>query len=275
VPGWRVFAWPAPTMEHLTFRVGSGGHPALQNRLVRQALAFGIDRAEIARVLLFDAPPRDRRPLDSTVFLPSERDYQPSWSGYRYSPGRARRLLEQAGCRRGSDDVYACDGQRLSLRFVTTAGRPERAAILRLVQTQLRRAGVEVVPSFVPDSVLFGRILPDGAYDAALFAWVTNGGGGAWPEADCWDVQNWSGYCTRLVAREYQQVDLVLDRQQRARVLHALDDKLARAVPVLPLVQTASRVALRSHVRGVITHGGSVNVHFAQNSEDWWLAQGH
>jgi ABC-type transport system substrate-binding protein len=273
VPGWRVLAWPAPIVEHLTFRVDSGGHPALQNRLVRQALAFGIDRAEIARVLLADAPTQDRGPLDSTVFLPTERDYRASWSGYRDAPSRARRLLEQAGCRRGPDDIYACDGQRLSLRFVTTAGHPARAEILRLVQTQLRRAGVEVVPSFVRDSLLFGQILPAGAFDAALFAWINNGGGRAWPEADCWNVQNWSGYCTRLVAREYQQVELVLDPPQRAGVLNALDAQLARAVPVLPLVQAATRVAVRPHVRGLVTHRGS-NLHFFQNSEDWWLAQG-
>jgi peptide/nickel transport system substrate-binding protein len=260
-------------MEHLTFNVRSGGHPALSSTFVRQALAFGIDRAEIARVLLADAPPRDRRPLDSTVLLPTERDYRPSWNGYRDAPGRARRLLEQAGCRRGSDDVYVCDGQRLSLRFLTTAGSPERAEILRLVQAQLRRAGVEVVPSFVPSPVLFGRILPAGAYDAALFAWVTPGGGSTWPEADCWNTQNWTGHCARLVAREYQQVNLVLDPRQRAGVLNALDAQLARAVPVLPLVQAATRVAFRPHVRGLVIPGGS-NVHFFQNSEDWWLAQG-
>jgi peptide/nickel transport system substrate-binding protein len=271
--GWSVRAWPAPTLEHLTFRVRPPGHPALQNPLVRRALAFGIDRAEIARVMLADAPRRDRRPLDSTVFLPSERDYRPNWSRYRYDPMRARRLLEQAGCSMGSDDVYVCDGQPLRLRFVTTAGSPERATILQLIETQLRRAGVEVVRSFVPATPLFGDVLPAGQYDAALFAWVTNGGGRAWDEADCWHVQNWSGYCTRLVAREYQQLKLVLDSKARASVLHALDAKLARAVPVLPLVQSASRVAFRSHVRGLVTHGGSFNVHFAQNSEDWWLAR--
>ena len=31
--------------EHLTLRLGPGGHPALRNKLVRQALAYAIDRA--------------------------------------------------------------------------------------------------------------------------------------------------------------------------------------------------------------------------------------
>ena len=272
LPGWRVVAWPAPLMEHFIFRVGSGGHPALKNQLVRRALAFGIDRVQIARVLLAEAGAQDRRPLDSTVFVPSERFYRPSWSGYRYAPDRARSLLEQAGCRRGSDGVYVCAGQRLSLRFVTTAGVPDRAAVLQLVQAQLRQAGIEAVLSFAPSRTLFGQVLPSGAYDAALFGWGTNGGGVTWPEGNCGDPENWAGFCSRLVTRDYKQVDVIVDPEQRARVLHALDAKLARAVPALPLVQSVQRVALRKDLRGFVPGGGIFN--FPQTSEDWWLAQG-
>ena len=130
------------------FRVGPGGHPALRSKLVRQALAFGIDRVAIARAILGEAAVRARRPLDSTVFLPGEPYYRPNWSGYRYEPARARRLLEQAGCRRGSDGIYSCDGERLRLRFVTTAGVPVREQVLQLAQAHLRSVGVEVVLTF-------------------------------------------------------------------------------------------------------------------------------
>ena len=112
IPGWRVVTWPALANEHLAFRLGPGGHPALRNRLVRQAIAYGIDRVEIARRA--DAALGARaKPLDSTVFLASEPFYRPNWSVYRYDPARARRLLEQAGCRRGADGVYLCAGERL------------------------------------------------------------------------------------------------------------------------------------------------------------------
>ena len=162
VPGWRVAAWPAPAMEHLVFRVRDGGHPALRNKLVRQALAFGIDRVAIARAILGEAAVRARRPLDSTVFLPGEPYYRPNWSGYRYEPARARRLLEQAGCRRGSDAIYSCDGERLRLRFVTTAGTPVREQVLQLAQAHLRRVGVEVVLAFASPSGVLRTAPPEG-----------------------------------------------------------------------------------------------------------------
>jgi peptide/nickel transport system substrate-binding protein len=268
LPGWRVAAWPGTFAEHFLFRVVPGGNPALQSKLVRQALAYGIDRKEIAHTILAEANERARRPLDSTVFLPNEPYYQANWSGYRYDPARARRLLEQAGCRRGSPGIYSCAGELLRLRFVTTAGDPVRQRVLQLAQAQLRRIGVEVVPAYVPRDPFFEQVLPSGEFDAALFAWGV-GDGVVWPEAQCGAASNWTGYCSRLVRRDVQQTDLIVDPQQRARVLNAADAKLARAVPVLPVVQFPVRAAIRTMVRGVVPGGSQYE--FSQNSEDWWV----
>ena len=117
---------------------------------------------------------------------------------------------------------------------------------------------------------LFGQILPRGEYDAALFAWA-GFGGLTWPEGWCGHVNNWGGYCSRLTTRDLKQTDLIVDPRQRARVLNAADAKLARAVPVLPVVQPVLRAAIRRTVRGVVPGGGPF--FFEQNSEDWWLAE--
>ena len=111
--------------------------------------------------------------LNSAVYLTQSRYYEPNWSAYRYRPAEARRLLEQAGCRRGADGIFSCGGQRLSLRFVTTAGISSRAQALSLIQAQLRAAGVEVVPEFAAPGAFFGQILPQGAFDVALFSWAS------------------------------------------------------------------------------------------------------
>jgi ABC-type transport system substrate-binding protein len=98
-PGVEVVTFIFESWEHFDIRVGPGGHPALTNRLVRQALAYGIDRVEIARDarrMLGETAPRSE-PLDSVVFLPGSRHYRPSWKRYRYRPQEARRLLERAG----------------------------------------------------------------------------------------------------------------------------------------------------------------------------------
>lgn len=267
-PGWRVLTWPTLAVEHLAFRMGEGGHPALRSKLVRRALAFGIDRVAITRAIQAEIDRTARKPLDSTVFMPSEQFYEPNWSAYRYSPARARRLLEQAGCRRGADGVYQCAGERLRLRLATTPD-PVRSQVLRLVQAHLRPAGVEIEPVFVVPAPFFQQLLPSGDYDIALFAWLPSPLGNVWPEALCGNVQNWAGFCSRLVMRDAQQVDLIVDPRRRARMLNAVDLKLVQAVPVLPIVQPVLRAAVRDTVRGV--EPGGTQFHFSQNSEDWWL----
>jgi ABC-type transport system substrate-binding protein len=255
LPGWRVAVWPGPAMEHFVFRVGSGGHPALRLKLVRQALAFGVDRVAIAREIQREAPASIRRPLESTVFLPSEPSYRPTWSRYRYDVARAQRLLGQAGCRWSSDGIYECAGERLRLRAATSAGAPDRQRIVELAAAQLRRVGIEVVPVYAAPSVFLGQILPKGEFDLALFSWGgVFGGAFVWPEAICGHELNFGGYCSRLVTRDAQQ-NLIGTLAQRARVLHAVDAKLARAVPVLPVVQPVMRGFHRRSLRG-IQHGG-------------------
>jgi ABC-type transport system substrate-binding protein len=76
--------------------VGGGGHPALRNKLVRRALAYGLDRAAIVSAVYGDYLPK-WRPSQSAVLLGASSHYEPNWGVYRYRPALARRLLAQAG----------------------------------------------------------------------------------------------------------------------------------------------------------------------------------
>ena len=158
-PGIRVDTTLGASWEHFAIRQGPGGHPALRKRLVRQAIAYGIDRARIAReaAALNFASGAASRPLDSVVSLANSPYHERNWSTYRHRPARARQLLQQAGCRRGADGIYVCDGNRLSLRFATTAGVERRELTVRLAQAQLREVGIEVVPVFGAQPAVLGR----------------------------------------------------------------------------------------------------------------------
>jgi peptide/nickel transport system substrate-binding protein len=268
-PGIRLLTGATSRWEHFEIRIGAPGHPALESRLVRRALAYGVDREELAQIY---GP--TQRPLDSAVFLAQSRFYRPHWNVYRYRPAEARRLLGQAGCRRGADGIYACGGKRLSLRFVTTAGWPTRELTLQLVQAQLRRAGVAVVPVYAPSAAFLGKdkhsILGRGAFDVALFAWV--GGAGEISDIDiigCDRPGNFTGYCSTRVTRDLIESDRLLAAQRRADLLNRVDEQLTSDVPVLPLFQMPYPLALRTTVRGVARNPSPQWLYW--NVEDWWL----
>ena len=260
------FGW-----EHYEFRVGPGGHPALKSnargKLVRRALAYGIDRAAIARELFESAAPPV---LENTMFMPGERSYEPSWSRYRYRPAEAQRLLGQAGCRRGVDRIYSCAGERLRLRFVTSAGVPPRARNLEVVTAQLRRVGVEVEPVFVPNPVLIDTVLPAGDFHVALFAYGK-------PSADwlespfrCGGV---SGYCNRLVNADSDELDRIIVPARREVIANRLDRRLATDVPALPLFQAPIAYVVRKGFQGVVPNafGAFSTGGVFWNAENWWL----
>jgi peptide/nickel transport system substrate-binding protein len=255
LPRVEVLASYSDGWEH--FAIVTQSHPALGNKVVRRALAYGIDRVAIVRRLLGEVD-RRYRPSDSAVLLNTSPRYRPNWSRYRYQPALARRLLEQEGCRRGADRIFVCDGHRLSLRFASASGQPLRAGVLQLAQEHLREAGVELVQAFGTS---------EGA-NVRLFAWINYSDSSSRKHIfGCKGDQNLTGYCQRLVTEDLDQADRILDPEQRARVLNRVDRQLARDVPVIPLFQFPLLFAFRSDIRGIEPAPFSP----FWNVEDWWL----
>jgi peptide/nickel transport system substrate-binding protein len=249
--------------DQLTLRVGEGGHPALHNKLVRQALAYGIDRAELMRALWGVLEPR-YEPLQSLVLMNTMRGYEPNWRQYSYQPQRARALLARAGCRPGTDGVHVCGKERLSLRFLTLPGVPQRRQAVELMQAQLRRIGVEVVVSYTNFAPLVS-----GDFDAFQFAWVLVSGFGQKRLFGCGGDGNYAGHCQRIVTADLDQADRILDATRRARVLNRVDRQLAKDVPVIPLYQIPWVLAHKSSIRNVVASPDNL----FWNAEDWWLAE--
>ncbi len=207
------------------------------------------------------------------MFLANSRYHERNWSAYRHQPARARELLERAGCRRGADGIYVCDGIRLSLRFATTAGNQRRELTVRLAQAQLREVGIDVVPVFGPFLAVLGAtdsLLVRGDFDVLLFAWVKGASTeGAADIFGCQQPRNYTGYCDRLVTRDLVNATRTLDLTRRVKLLNRVDVRLARAVPAIPLFQYTYLTARRTAVRGVVQNG--VGSGF-WDLENWWFA---
>jgi peptide/nickel transport system substrate-binding protein len=270
--GIRVQFEVGPGWDHLEFRLGPGGHPALRNKLVRRAIAHAIDKAAL---LGAQVPPAYRRnaATDSAVFPTNSHYYRPNWNIYSYRPEKSRRLLEQAGCRLGEDDIYVCAGQRLSLRGFAIAGNAPHEASLRIISEQLRRAGIEVVHGFAALGQLFAQVVASRDFDLLYFAWVRSSDEpGMGPILRCGGTQNYTGYCQRLVDRDLDEAGRVLDVDQRARVLDRIDARVANDVPLIPLFHRPVIGAASGRLRGyALVPSGPIDPFVG--AENWWLAR--
>ncbi len=88
-----------PAWEHLDIRMRRGGHPALEEKEARAA--GDRIRHRSCRHRAASTAGEGSRPSESAVFCLAATALPAELGGYRHRPAEARRLLEQAGCRRG------------------------------------------------------------------------------------------------------------------------------------------------------------------------------
>jgi peptide/nickel transport system substrate-binding protein len=272
VPGVRVSSRLGPSGDAIMINVGNGGHPLLRKMFVRQALAYGVDRRAIVRTLYGRTLP-EQEATDNGFYLNSSPYYQANWSRYRYRLAEARRLLERGGCVRGPDGIFLCNGERLSLRFVTRGDIPSRVTTLELVRKQLKQAGIEVVPEFASGAVAFNQIwLGTREWDlleVAAIYWIP------WDEIAlspllCLDPRyaiGWTRYCQGLDKAELSRANYVLRGRERARAVNEVDAALAEDAPFLPLYWRPAIAAVDASLRGYILHP----LDPFWRAEEWWL----
>jgi peptide/nickel transport system substrate-binding protein len=260
VRGLKTLLSRGPSWEKLDFNFGykGNGDPLVRKKFFRQAIAHGLNRQAIVRTVFGRILPGIQLPvLQSGIIMSTSAFYKQHWAQYDYSPTKARRLMEQNGCRRGGDGIYVCGGQRASIRWTGTTGNQRREFTFEIAQSQLKNVGIEIKADFAPPAVAFGPKKTTGDYDIFDYAWVSPS-----PDISGWDSiygcqtateaqQNNQGYCNRTVDRLLKQANAELDLKKQAVIVNRALAILAKDLVVLPLYQLPGMVIHRTSVHGV------------------------
>jgi peptide/nickel transport system substrate-binding protein len=268
-PGTSVLDGSTFLFEHIDFQLGSKGNPALKKPFVRQAIAYGIDRKSLTS-FLYKALAPGLKADESAIYLPFQAAYRPHWQRWGFNRPNAIRLLTGHGCRREGDGIFSCQGQRLSFRFLSTAGSPLRERTFEFIQPQLNRIGIELVKAFGPRELVLQTILPRGDWDLALFSWEFGEDrtalGSVW---GCNGPDNLIGYCNQKVTTLFRRAARELRASRRPPLLNRADALIARDLPTVPLFARPGYVIYNSRIRNVVW--SPINVLW--NAQDWWLAR--
>ena len=105
-----------------------------------------------------------------------------------------------------ADGIFSCQGQRLSFRFLSTAGSPLRERTFEFIQPRLSRIGIDLVNAFGPRQLVLNNFLPSGDWDLALFSWSYGGDPAALVDVwGCKGGHNLSGYCNPKVTTLFRR----------------------------------------------------------------------
>lgn len=228
--GVRFQATTGASYEHLDMNLRN---PLFADPAVRRAFGQCVNRQDLVDKLVRSVQP-DAAPLNSLMYLPSQRAYQdvysPTLTG---DAAQATRTLEQAGWVKGPDGVFGRNGQRLQFRISHT-DVPRRVQTTQLVQAQCRAAGMAVVDD--TDPAFLDERVSEGDYDVALFGWagdpfvsskgsIYRTGGG----------QNWQGYTNPALDATMTRAAATLDPASSVAAWQEADRILAADLVSIPL----------------------------------------
>lgn len=164
--GLKVFGYQQLFYRYIGWNVRSPTAPALADRRIRQALAYGLDVDAVIKQQFMGEAARMVSPhLPTSWALPSA-----GLERYGFDQDRARQLIGSAGYVRGADGFYAKGGTMLEFTLTTISGQAAPEALLQVATDQYRQIGVKVKPRLEPLQT-FNPLVLDGALDAWIYGW--------------------------------------------------------------------------------------------------------
>jgi peptide/nickel transport system substrate-binding protein len=245
---------PSLIYEHIDL---NRDNPILQDKRVRKALLYGIDRQAISKRLF-----KGKQPVADTNVNPLDWVSTEDVTTYPYEPDRATALLEEAGWRLGPGGIRVnADGQKLQFTLMTTAGARVREQVQQVLQHYWKQIGVDIRIQNQPARVFFGQTVRERRFDSmAMFAWIsapesvprsTLHSAMIPTEANNWAGQNATGYHNPTVDALIDAIEVDLDRASRERRWHELQQIYADDLPALPLYFRAEPYVIPRWLKGI------------------------
>jgi peptide/nickel transport system substrate-binding protein len=234
------------------------GWDAPNQNLIRQAMLHAIDRQAIVEALfagkdqVLDFPLAQVRPAFKAADAAVKK--------YPYDVRRAEQLLDQAGWRRGSDNIrVSAAGQRLSMPFRTTAGRKDMEQMQSAIADNLKAVGIETKIENFPDRVMndeehrnhwMGLSLDQ--HNIQVEDWPSRFHSKSLPTADNkWLGQDQSGWKNPRKDQIIDALDSTLDENERNNLVVEWMKLFADELPMLPIKFNAEVTSWRNSIKNV------------------------
>jgi peptide/nickel transport system substrate-binding protein len=162
----------APSRQSFNVTFNGGAGSPLADLSLRQAIAQGINRQEIARQIIGQIVP-NAQPDGNHLYAPGTKEFRDNSGVLPYDPAHAQQVLDSLGwVRRGTGPTATRvkGGKPLSLRLVYGQD-PAVQDLAETVQNQLAQIGVTVVLDGVDGNQFFPTYITPGNFDMALFGW--------------------------------------------------------------------------------------------------------
>ena len=271
LPRTRDSLFSTHTAEYalVFFNLGRTDMPFFQEREVRQALLYAIDRQQI-----IDSALKSQALVAHSPLIPGTWAYKNDVRQYEQDLDTANQLLDEAGwIWQGADDgVRSKGGQQLAFTLLSSS-EPERIQVAQMLAEQWTTIGVTATVE-IASPLEVREALENRNFEAILVHLAPSGDPDPYPfwhETQVTDGQNYSGFVHRRISEVIEQARVLVDREKRLELYYEFQDIFAEEVPALLLYVP------------VYTYGVDARIHDLQigplmhpsdrfrTISDWWI----
>lgn len=182
--------------------------PKFQDKRVRQALSYAIDKDEIIKVVLLGLGAPATGPYKPTLWF-----YNPNVKKYPHDPAKALALLKEAGWEdRDGDGVLDKDGQPFEFTVITNEGNALRHRTAVIIQERLKKIGVRMKIRVIEWSAFINEFIDKKNFEATILGWTT----GFEPDQyDIWHSSKTGKKELNFISYKNPEVDELLEAGRR------------------------------------------------------------
>lgn len=246
------------TYEHIDLPLDKA---PFDNVDMRRALLYAIDR-EAVSAQIFGG---HQQPAVSNI-NPLDPVFTTDVVSYKKDLEKSGALFDALGWKKGADGFRVNGkGERLRITLSTTAGNRTRELIAQAIQSDMKKAGVDMQIDLQPARVLFGDTMRKREFKGGvMYAWMsapqsipkTTLYSSMIPTKDNnWAGQNYPGFSSKKMDTIIDDLDTVCEADKNLALWHELQALYADELPALPLYYRADSFIMPVWLKGVTPTG--------------------
>lgn len=277
----NILKTPGVSYYYVGFRLGTwdgktnvANYDKYQNKELRQAMAYAINREEWNDAFFFGLGHPVNRPIPSSHWIAADNSELPN--DYKYDPEKAKKMLDEAGYKDKDGDGFREDpkGKKFVVNFShyqTT--NPTFEARAKQIAQYWEEVGLKTKVTMT-EANLYYDMLEKGDKSVEVFfgGWSTGSDpdpSGLWRSDALWNYPRWVNADSDKLLDDALDVSIVGTDQEKRKQLYVDWQKLFNEeVPAIPISELDDTFALTKRVKGVeVTPLGTNSPH------EWWIEQ--
>jgi len=244
----NVLRYGNSTINYIAYNLD---RPLFQDKRIRQALTYALDRASIIKTLF-----NGQGEVLHSPILTFSWAYDPNVRQYPFDPERAKQLLAEAGWTAGAGGALQKAGVPLRFAIATNAGNKAREGVLTIAQDQWRKVGADAQQQLLQLNALNEKLQRTHDFDAVvgqLVPGVDPDQTSFWSSKEYPGGQNFGHYSSPAADALLEQGRTLAGCDQTARkaIYDRLQATLMDDLPVTLLYQPVTLIAHDRRLRGI------------------------